>query len=67
MPDPKPSPPPLVLKAQLIAAAATLIEAELKQRAAHAFFDRNTQLAEVLRDLSESLPDTITAKLEGLP
>lgn len=66
MPDPKPD-LITVSKTQLIAAAATLIEAELKQRAAHAFFDRNMPLAEVLRDLSESLPSTITAKLEELP
>lgn len=60
-------PTPSKSSPQLVALVATLIEAELKQRATTAFFDRNTQLAEVLRDLSETLPNAIAEKLKELP
>lgn len=53
-------------RASLIAHAQTLLEHELKRRASEAFFARNTQLAEVLRDLSDELPEKLAAQLKEL-
>lgn len=66
--DPSVTPEALVgaARASLIAHAQTLLEVELKRRASEAFFSRNMQLAEVLRDLSDELPEKLATQLKEL-